>query len=246
MAAGLLLAPFAQRALAPLSDARRAGRRRQRLHGLYRASRCSCRTGSCAGAAWRSSIAFAGVGVGSIVLLPWLQSLIERAGWRAACLALGIAAARRAGAAQPAAAQAARGHRPAARRRCRAAARPPRRPRTSSIPPGPRSTGRCARAMRTARFWWIALAYFCALFSWYAVQVHQTKYLVEIGFSPTEAAWALGLVSLVAVPGRSRSATSPTGSAGNGSGPSPALGFAICFPRADRAGASRYTSCCST
>ena len=34
-----------------------------------------------------------------------------------------------------------------------------------------------ARAMRTARFWWIAMAYFAALFSWYAVQVHQTKYL---------------------------------------------------------------------
>ena len=37
--------------------------------------------------------------------------------------------------------------------------------------------------MRTARFWWIALGYFCGLFAWYAVQVHQTKYLVEIGFS---------------------------------------------------------------
>ena len=33
------------------------------------------------------SIAFSGVGVGSIVLLPWLQTLIERAGWRAACWA---------------------------------------------------------------------------------------------------------------------------------------------------------------
>jgi hypothetical protein len=58
------------------------------------------------------------------------------------------------------------------------------------------------RAMRTARFWWIALAFFCALFAWYAVQVHQTKYLVEIGFDPLEAAWALGLVSLLAIPGQ--------------------------------------------
>jgi MFS family permease len=56
--------------------------------------------------------------------------------------------------------------------------------------------------MRTARFWWIALGYFCALFAWYAVQVHQTKYLVEIGFSPVTAAWALGLVSLTAIPGQ--------------------------------------------
>jgi MFS family permease len=58
------------------------------------------------------------------------------------------------------------------------------------------------RAMRTARFWWIALGYFCGLYAWYAVQVHQTKYLIEIGFSPTGAAWALGFVSLVGIPGQ--------------------------------------------
>ncbi|MBV8454984.1 MAG: MFS transporter, partial [Acetobacteraceae bacterium] len=34
------------------------------------------------------------------------------------------------------------------------------------------------------------------------VQVHQTKYLTEIGFDPTIAAWALALVSLFAVPGQ--------------------------------------------
>ena len=32
--------------------------------------------------------------------------------------------------------------------------------------------------------------------------VHQTKYLIEIGVSPSAAAWALGAVSLVAVPGQ--------------------------------------------
>ena len=31
------------------------------------------------------SVAFSGVGVGSILLLPWLQGLIGRAGWRTAC-----------------------------------------------------------------------------------------------------------------------------------------------------------------
>src|SRR5438105_6896597 len=31
------------------------------------------------------SVAFSGVGVGSILVLPWLQGLIGRAGWRAAC-----------------------------------------------------------------------------------------------------------------------------------------------------------------
>jgi MFS family permease len=56
--------------------------------------------------------------------------------------------------------------------------------------------------VRTARFWWIALGYFSALIAWYAVQVHQTKYLIEVGFSPMTAAWALGLVSVVAIPGQ--------------------------------------------
>jgi MFS family permease len=59
-----------------------------------------------------------------------------------------------------------------------------------------------ARAAATARFWWIALGYFCGLYAWYAVQVHQTKYLIDIGFSPTLAAWALGLVSLLGIPGQ--------------------------------------------
>ncbi|HYI04658.1 MAG TPA: MFS transporter, partial [Reyranella sp.] len=36
------------------------------------------------------SIAFSGVGVGAIVLLPWLQSIIERDGWRAACWVMGL------------------------------------------------------------------------------------------------------------------------------------------------------------
>ncbi len=58
------------------------------------------------------------------------------------------------------------------------------------------------RAARTAQFWWIALAYFLALIAWYAVQVHQTKYLVEIGFSPLVAAWALGAVAVIAIPGQ--------------------------------------------
>jgi MFS family permease len=38
--------------------------------------------------------------------------------------------------------------------------------------------------------------------TWYLVQVHQTKYLLEFGFSPATAAWALGAVSLAAVPGQ--------------------------------------------
>ena len=147
-------------------------------------------------------LAFAGVGVGSITLLPWVQDIIEQAGWRAACLAMGFLvlvvlapinlllrqrpeemglqpdgdAARAAGAV----AQAGNVVNPA----------------WAAI------DWTLGRAMRTAPFWWIALAYFSGLFAWYAVQVHQTKYLVEIGFTPATAAWALGLVSLIGIPGQ--------------------------------------------
>ena len=36
------------------------------------------------------SIAFSGVGVGAVVLLPWLQSIIATDGWRASCWAMGL------------------------------------------------------------------------------------------------------------------------------------------------------------
>ena len=148
------------------------------------------------------SLAFSGVGVGSIVLLPWLGTLIGRAGWRAACWALGILVL--------------------------ALLAPlnlllKRRPEDLGLEPdGDDASGSAAarpaidivdpawaavdwtlgRALRTAPFWWIMVGYFCGLFAWYAVQIHQTKYLVEIGFSPTEAAWALGFVSLAGIPGQ--------------------------------------------
>ncbi|HEX3537952.1 MAG TPA: MFS transporter [Stellaceae bacterium] len=147
------------------------------------------------------SIAFSGVGVGSVTILPWFQSLILGAGWRYACGALGVLVL---------------------------VLLAPinlllrRRPADLGLQPDGAAAGDAAhrngdnivdrrwaaidwtlaRAARTGRFWWIAVGYFCALFSWYAVQVHQTKYLTELGFSPGVAAWALGLVSLVAVPGQ--------------------------------------------
>jgi MFS family permease len=149
------------------------------------------------------SVAFSGVGVGSIILLPWLQTLIGRSGWRSACWAMGILVL--------------------------VLLAPlnlllKKRPEDLGLEPdGDRSSPAAAaasraanvvdaawvavdwtlgRAMRTSRFWWITLGYFCGLFDWYAVQVHQTKYLVEVGFSPTDAAWALGFVSLIAIPGQ--------------------------------------------
>src|SRR5262249_13261599 len=36
------------------------------------------------------SVAFSGVGIGSIILLPWIQWLIGQGGWRGACQTMGI------------------------------------------------------------------------------------------------------------------------------------------------------------
>jgi MFS family permease len=144
-------------------------------------------------------IAFAGVGMGSVTMLPWVQRMIEQAGWRSACWTLGLLVL---------------------------VVLAPinlllrRRPQDIGLEPdgdaAPGASSRpvsnvvdpvwagidwtLARAVRTARFWWLALGFFCGLYVWYAVQVHQTKYLIEIGFSPSVAAWALGLVSLLGIP----------------------------------------------
>src|SRR5256712_3542607 len=148
------------------------------------------------------SVAFSGVGVGSIVLLPWLQTVIARAGWRAACWAPGLLVL---GILAPLNLLLKRrpedlGLEPDGDRSSRGAAAATRTNVVDAAWVAVDWT--LARALHTPRFWWIAAGYFWGLFAWYAVQVHQTKYLVEVGFSPTHAAWALGLVSLVAVPGQ--------------------------------------------
>jgi len=174
------------------------------------------------------SLAFTGVGIGSITLLPWFQNLIERSGWRAACWTLGVVVlvalvpinlllrkkpedlglhpdgddAPTAGAV---------------------------RAQNIVDPAWVAIDWTLSRAVKTARFWWLAVGYFCALYIWYAVQIHQTKYLEEIGFSSTSAAWALGLVSFAAIPGQvalgylsDRIGREWVWAIGN-------LGFAICY-----------------
>jgi len=149
------------------------------------------------------SIAFAGAGIGAVLLLPWLQTIILTKGWRASCVAmgwlvlLGIAPLALLVKKSPADV----GQKPDGDR-----ASPDttaKRHAAAIIDPTWAATEwTLHRAVRTVRFWWIALGYFLALIAWYAVQVHQTKYLVEIGFSPLVAAWALGAVSIIAIPGQ--------------------------------------------
>jgi MFS family permease len=147
-------------------------------------------------------LAFAGVGIGSVTLLPWVQLMIEQTGWRTACTAMGILilavlapinlllrkrpediGLEPDGDAAPSASSA--------------------RPISNIVDPDWAGTDwTLKRAIGTARFWWISLGYFCGLYIWYAVQVHQTKYLLDIGFSPSVAVWALGAVSLLGIPGQ--------------------------------------------
>jgi MFS family permease len=149
------------------------------------------------------SIAFASVGIGAIVLLPWLQSIIVNAGWRASCWAMGLLVLFGAGPLNLLVRKKPEdiGLLPDGESRSRSAAGT----RTALNIADPRwaaTTWTLARAVRTGRFWWIVLGYFCALVAWYAVQVHQTKYLMEIGFTPLVAAWSLGVVSVAGIPGQ--------------------------------------------
>jgi MFS family permease len=148
------------------------------------------------------SIAFSGVGIGAIVLLPWLQSIIVTDGWRASCWATGLLVVL---VVAPLNLFVRKrpddiGLLPDGDARLPAAGK---RPASNIVDPAWVSNEwTLARAMRTMRFWWIVLGYFCALIAWYAVQVHQTKYLTEIGFAPLTAAWALGAVSMAGIPGQ--------------------------------------------
>lgn len=174
------------------------------------------------------SIAFSGVGIGSILLLPAVQSFIDAQGWRATCIAMGVVILVLLAPLNL-----------VLRKRPEELGLAPDGVNTSVSPDGRADNvvdkawaaidWTLARAMRTSRFWWIACGYACAMFAWYAVQVHQTKYLMEVGFSGQHAAWALGFVSLVAIPGQialghisDRVGREWVWTVGN-------LGFAICY-----------------
>jgi len=149
------------------------------------------------------SIAYSGVGAGSIVMFPLAQAAIERFGWRWTCVAMGILVLvllaplnlllRKSP--QEMGLQPDGDPAPAAGAQARQSLR-------VVDPAWTAIDWTLGRALRTARFWWIGCGFLTGLLAWYGVQVHQMKYLVEVGFSGVYAAWALGFVSLVAVPGQ--------------------------------------------
>ena len=158
-------------------------------------------------------LAFAGVGIGSVTLLPWVQHMIEQNGWRTACTAMGVLVL---------------------------VVLAPinlllrKRPEDIGLAPDGDATQEASatpvsnivdpdwaaidwtfrRALRTARFWWLAAGCWAVLYIWYAVQVHQTKYLLDIGFSPSVAVWVVrtvGLLDTPANPARARLGPARTG-----------------------------------
>jgi MFS family permease len=148
-------------------------------------------------------VAFAGVGIGSVTLLPWVQVMIDHSGWRTACTAMGLLLLivlapinlllrKRPedlgllpdGDAAPSTSA-------------------PKSTVSNVVDPEWAATDwTLPRALGTARFWWLSAGYFGGLYVWYAVQVHQTKYLLDIGFSPAVGVWSLGAVSLLGIPGQ--------------------------------------------
>jgi len=153
-------------------------------------------------------VAFAGAGVGAMLLFPWMQYAIQTNGWRYACIVVAVIIL---------------------------AVLVPlniffqrNRPRDLGLEvDGGKITDdgvgkirqqnlesrivdkvwvetewTVVRAMRTPRFWWLVIAFALALYAWYAVQVHQTRYLIDVGITPKGAAFALGLVGVTGVLGQ--------------------------------------------
>ena len=148
-------------------------------------------------------ITFSGVGVGGVILFPLLQSFIEAVGWREACFGLAalivvtivplnVFAQRRRPEDLGLEADGRRTQHNEA-------------PKTGEVVIDKAFASiewRYARIAREPRFWALVFAFIFSLFNHYAVQVHQTKFFIEAGFSVSESAWALGLVVLFGIPGQ--------------------------------------------
>ncbi len=148
-------------------------------------------------------IAFSGVGVGAILILPWLQTLILHDGWRSACWKLGLITLV---VLLPINFLVAKtpeelGLLPDGERHAPGGAAK-KRPSNIVDMEWAAVEWTVPRAIRTGRFWWMAVGFFAGGWIWYSVQIHQTKYLVEIGFQPMLAAWSLGVVAMAGIPGQ--------------------------------------------
>ncbi|MGB7298550.1 MAG: MFS transporter [Burkholderiaceae bacterium] len=165
-------------------------------------------------------IAFSGVGLGAVVMFPWLQWLIDTHGWRAACwwLALIVVvllvpinlAFQRQKPSDLGLLPDGDAHQV---HNCGEAADStnPTKPTKPARPTTPANVvdvewaardWTLAQAMRTRRFWYVFAGFVCGMISWYTAVVHQTQFLIDVGIDSARAALALGLVPLLGVVGQ--------------------------------------------
>lgn len=138
-----------------------------------------------------NAIAYAGMGIGTIALVPLLQWLILAFGWRTAFVVLGLLVL---GVAVPA---------------NWLVQRPPRPDEREDAVPDPARAGQAkgegpslAEALRTREFWTFAAEFFAIAFGIFMIGAHQVVYAVDAGFDRLGAASAFGLMGFMSGVGR--------------------------------------------
>jgi MFS family permease len=132
-------------------------------------------------------LAYAGFGVGSLLMVPLTQWLIDRHGWREAygLLGTGVLCLLPLALLGP-------------WRRIRAG-----HPATSArrTPPGGSALGPLREALRHRPFWMLVQVMFFTAVGMYVIIVQSVAYLIDIGFAPLKAASAFGAAAMLSVVG---------------------------------------------
>ena len=149
-------------------------------------------------------IAASGVGFGALPLFPWMQWILDSFGWREACWLLALfllAIVLPINLLFPRRHPSELGLEPKGERTSVEGHADDSEDAGADEPPRSLVEWTLAGALRDARYWYLWFGIFCALFAWYCIQVHQTRFLLDVGFSPGTAAWALTLVSVTGIAG---------------------------------------------
>jgi MFS family permease len=139
-------------------------------------------------------------GFASVIFLPLADWLVRAQGWRGALVTLAIILA--AGTILP--------HALVLRRHPRDLGLgpdglPAGAPPAGDVPAAPPTAERSVPAdvaLRSPGFWRLSLAFFLATLAVGALFVHLVPYLIDQGYDPAFAAWMVGLIGLMGLPGR--------------------------------------------
>jgi MFS family permease len=135
-------------------------------------------------------IAYAGFGFGSLVMVPFAQTLIDGYGWRNAYLSFGLLLLAVAVLSQ------------ALPWKSIAAPQPPRRGSTAQ---SAFSSSLLWSALGQRPFWLLVQVMFFTALGMYLILVQSISYLVDVGFTPLQAASAFGAAGMLSVVGVSSS-----------------------------------------